>query len=322
MEKLPSMGTEIMKVLMPTIHAFVPELQKNKSTILSIPRVEYIYGSHPRQKLDMYTAVSSPSTSPILIFLYGGGLVQGDKIVPPQLVPDSLVYHNLGSFFAQRGYTTIIPDYRRANTSTTGEDAVYPSGGEDLALALRWLEKHLAETGSEQRDVFIMGNSAGAVHIATYLLDGRWKEDRLAAIGGSALGRLKGAILLSIPADFEAAREDRLPALTGYYGSAEGLKNLCPTGLLKSASDGTENQKELGIPDVLAITADLDPIDEIIQPSEGFVGLWKKNWKSGLEYEVIAKHNHISPPYALGTGDEEGEKWGIDVLKWMNGKRV
>lgn len=320
MDKLPAMGTEIFAVLGPTMKAFTPGLLKNKSSILSIPRVEYAYGNHPRQKLDVYSA--SSSTAPILIFLYGGGLIRGDKILPPPIMPEPLVYHNLGSFFAQRGYTTIIADYRRVNTPTSGEDAVYPSGGEDLSLVLRWLEKHLADNESEKRDVFMMGNSAGGLHIATYLLEPRWKEERLKVIGENGLGRLRGAILLSIPAHLDDAQESRHEMMKAYWGSLENCTKLVPFGLLKAAVDGKESPRELGIPDVLTITSELDPVDEIIKPSEEFVELWKKNWETGLEYRVIEKHNHISPPLALGTGDEEGQKWGVDVVRWMNGKRV
>lgn len=320
MDKLPALGTQIFEVLIPTFQVFVPTLQQNKTSILSIPRVEHTYGSHPRQKLDLYPPSSSPSSSPILIFFYGGGLTRGDKIMTLPFLTDPLVYHNLGSFFAKLGYTTIIPDYRRVNTTETGEDAVYPSGGEDVALVFKWLEDYLVSEGSEKRDVFLMGNSAGGVHISTFLLDERWEGQREKLVGEEVSGRLRGAILLSIPAHFDQALNDRLDILKAYYGSDEGCKKLSPLGLLKSAVE-KGSKKDKTIPDVLAITAELDPVDEIIEPNEDFVGLWKKSWGSGLDYQVIPKHNHISPPWALETGDKEAEQWGVDVVKWMDGKR-
>jgi len=232
---------------------------------------------------------------------------------------EPLVYHNIGSFFAQKGYTTIIADYRRVNTSTTGEDAVFPSGGDDVDLVLKWLEDYLSKQGSEKRDVFLAGNSAGGVHICTFLLDERWKTHRSKLVGNDSLGRLRGVVLLAVPYHFDDQLEIRAEATDAYYGA--DTKKLCPLGLLKSAVDGSGSPREIYIPDVLALTAELDPMDEIIQPNEEFVGLWKKSWKDGLEYQVIAKHNHISPTWALGTGNEEAEKWGTDVVKWMDGKR-
>lgn len=322
MDKLPAMGTQIFQISKPTFQAFVPELLKNKDSIQSIPRVEHVYGPHPRQKLDLYPAANS--TAPILVFLYGGGLVLGDKIMPSELVPDSLVYANIGSFYAQRGYTTIVSDYRRVNfpAQGTGEDAIFPSGGEDVALTLQWIEKYLAEKGIEKRDVFLMGNSAGGVHISTFLFEPRWKEKRLGLVGDGGRIKLRGVILVAVPCHFDSALESRSDTLKTYFGSVEGTKKLCPLGLFKSVIETKESQKEIGVPDVLIMTGGLDPYDEIIRPNEELVELWKKSWGgAGLEYQILKTHNHISVPLALGTGDEQAEEWGIDAAKWMSGKR-
>lgn len=186
---------------------------------------------------------------------------------------------------------------------------------------LKWLGDYLTKEGSKKRDVFLMGNSAGGVHISTFLLDERWGVQREKLVGEDSLGRLRGAILLSIPAHFGAALENRLDTLKTYYGSMDNSKKFCPFGLLESAVDGKGSPRDKHIPDLLVIIAELDPVDEIIKPNEEFVGLWKKNWENGLDYQVIAKHNHISPPYCLGTGLKEAEKWGVDVVEWMDGKR-
>lgn len=39
-------------------------------------------------------------------------------------VPKGLVYNNLGTFFASRGITTLVPDYRRVDSKHGGEGAV------------------------------------------------------------------------------------------------------------------------------------------------------------------------------------------------------
>jgi len=313
MDKITTMGTPIFTVMGPTRQLLTPKLFENESSIRSIPRVEYNYGAHPRQKLDWYSA--SNSSAPILIFCYGGGLIHGDKIVVAD--PD-LVYANLGSFFAQRGYTTIVADYRRVNSPGKGEDAVFPSGGEDVALVLKWLEKHLQESGDAKRDVFLLGNSAGALHISTFLLEPRWKEERMEFIGDKSTVKLRGATLLAMPAHFDEAAENRTGMLKDYYGSVEACKRLCPYGLLKSAIETKKSQKETGVPPVLSIVAEFDPADEIVRPNDDFAELWKKGWGAGFEYRVIPKHNHISPPYTLLTGDEEAEKWGVDLVEWMD----
>src|SRR5258708_2147482 len=133
-----STGQSIPNILMPTMKIFTPLLLKNKEAILSIPRKEQYYGPHPRQKLDIYLSPTPSPNSPILVYFYGGGLIRGDKIVP--MILDGLLYHNLGTFFAKRGITTIVADYRRVNSEFGGEDAVFPSGGDDVSLVMKWLE--------------------------------------------------------------------------------------------------------------------------------------------------------------------------------------
>jgi hypothetical protein len=94
-------GDGITDVLRPTKELCISILVKNKDAILAIkPRTEQ-YGSHPRQKLDVYSSSTSDPQGPILVFLYGGGLIFGDKIDPT--VSDGLIYHNFGTFFASRG---------------------------------------------------------------------------------------------------------------------------------------------------------------------------------------------------------------------------
>jgi hypothetical protein len=142
MDQIAKLNSKVIpSVLKPTFEILNPLLISNQSRILSIPLKTCIYGAHPLQTLDIYTPLAaSTSSSPIVIFLYGGGLTHGDKILTN--IPQSLIYHNLGSFFALYGFTTVIPDYRRVDNpkAGTGEGAIYPSDGEDVATVLEWLQ--------------------------------------------------------------------------------------------------------------------------------------------------------------------------------------
>ncbi len=62
-----------------------------------------------------------------------------------------------------------------------------------------------------------------------------------------------------------------------------------------------------------------DPSDEICQPTEDFVALWRKAWGNGIDFIQMDGHNHISPPFALLSKDVKGEKWGEDVVRWIQG---
>ncbi|KAF7953699.1 uncharacterized protein EAE97_001098 [Botrytis byssoidea] len=307
-------GTSIMEILFPTIKILAPHLQKNRNAILSVPRSTHTYGSHPRQTLDLYPSSTASSTSPILIFFYGGGLTRGDKILEVPIL-DKLVYHNLGSFFSKQGITTIIPDYRRVDSETGGEGAIYPSGGEDVSAVLHWLSKtDLLDGKGNKREVYLMGNSAGGLHIATYLLEPRFLEERK-SWQGEANVSLKGAVEVGVPFSFEEALAGRNDMLEKYYGSDKDILARCPYGLLKAVGESKKSREELGIPRLLVMNSEYDPVDEILNPNDAFVKLGEKIWEEKIEVVKIEGHNHISPPMALSTG--EGEEWGEKAAAWI-----
>lgn len=309
-----STGQGINDIVLPTLKIFAPLLFKNKDAIFSIPRKEEPYGPHPRQKLDVYLPLQHSSSSPILVFFYGGGFVRGDKIEPH--LPGELVYHNLGSFFAKRGITTIVADYRRVNSELGGEDAVFPSGGEDMSLVLKWLEG-FNHKGSGK--VIAMGNSAGGLHLSTFLLAPQFLEQRKSLIAGQNGIKLVGAINLGVPFHFKAGVVARKEPLERYYGGAEGIAENCPYGLFEAISRTGKSREETAVPKLLLLLGEFDPVDEIIEPVRDFAALMGKTWGPGFDFWTTQGHNHISPPMALMTGDVEGEKWGEDVAKWIQG---
>ncbi|KAI9714002.1 MAG: hypothetical protein M1820_000732 [Bogoriella megaspora] len=313
-------GDAIFTIVGPTFQAFIPSLLSQSSTIQSIPSTTHSYGSHPRQKLDLYPSSTSPSTSPILVFFYGGGLIRGDKILP--VVPEGLVYRNLGVFFAKRGINTVVADYRRVNDEKegTGEDARFPSGGEDVAGVLKWVnDEYLAgdEGGQGRREVVLMGNSAGGVHVATFLFEERFHTARVRyGLGGDAKVGVKGVVLLAVPFHYGKAEAMRKDILDLYYGEGEAeRKSVC--ALLEAFRGKSNPPEELGIPELLVMWSEYDPQGEIVAPGEDFVKQWNEIFGTGLTVEKIDGHNHISPPLGLSTGDTRAEKWGEHAAGWV-----
>ncbi|KAG9741588.1 alpha/beta-hydrolase, partial [Aureobasidium melanogenum] len=259
---------------------------------------EFTYGSDPRQKLDVYSPKQVSDDTPILVFLYGGGLSRGDKRMPTPPTAKDLVYANIGHYYASRGFVTVIPDYRR-----TGEGAVFPSGGRDVAGALEWI-KNRFNTGNHK--LWIMGNSAGAVHSATWLLEPSLVESRKTVQTGSVV--IQGVILVSIPGHFQQAGTDRSDVLTAYY--KDRLEEDCALGLASRA--------QTPITKLLVVTATLDPEDEILKPSQDFVNKYKERFGQDSLSEVLLEgHNHFSTTLALGTGIEREESLGTEVSRWM-----
>ena len=319
MNQLPTLGKDISQIVGPTYKIYGSILQKQAARIKSTPRKTFAYGSDPRQNLDVYYPSSADTkliSCPILVFLYGGGLVNGSKISP--MIEGELVYANLGHYFAEKhGYIVVIPDYRLV------PNARFPSGGEDVALAVDWIKSNMNELGGSggARKLFLMGNSAGGVHLSTYLFSHAFAESRKTALDeeSEASVRLRGAILVSVPFHFRAASGAREDVLTTYYG--ERRSEDCPLGLFKSlVEEGSISEALPGVR-FLALTATLDPEDEILKPNKDFVDMWSAQGASrapDLLTRLIEGHNHISPVLSLGTDDVREEAWGRLVVDFCD----
>ncbi|ETI27577.1 hypothetical protein G647_00026 [Cladophialophora carrionii CBS 160.54] len=214
MEQLPGFGTAIGEVLLPTYKLYTPLLLKQADAIKATKRESFPYGKHPRQQLDLYTPVDTPeSQNKLVIFLYGGGLVRGDKINPN--FPEALVYANLGHFFAERlGCKVVIPDYRLIS-----HEARFPSGGEDLELVIQFIQENVRHDSRGPLSLHIIGNSAGGVHLASYLFAPQFAASRRRILGRDAVDvRLSGVTFLAVPFHFDQAAAERAETLAAYFG--------------------------------------------------------------------------------------------------------
>ncbi len=86
--------------------------------------------------------------------------------------------------------------------------APWPAGSEDVGAAVRFLHAASARWGGDPKGIFLMGQSAGAVHVAGYVA-----EPRLHALPN---GDIAGAIMIS--GLYDVARADRNPFQAAYYG--------------------------------------------------------------------------------------------------------
>lgn len=311
MWQLPALGRDIWGQLGPTQDIYTPLLLAKESEIRSTKCEEHSYGPHERQKLDVYyPSLDVPRKSqPVLVFVHGGGFIANSKTNPD--VANGLTNANLGHYFAARhGFTVVVPNYRRFD-----HDARYPSGGEDVALVMQWTADELSQrAGHAATDVFLVGNSAGGVHVMTYALDPAFARSRAAFAGASPGGGpcLRGLVLLSMPAAFKVVPPPMEPALIAYYGP--GYYARSPLGLVEAArarGDPSPLPAHVG---VLLLTVELDP-EDILASNRELLEAWP--WKEpALQTEVVQGHNHISPPFALSTGLEKDELWGARLAQW------
>lgn len=122
----------------------------------SLPPVvtDAAYGPHDRHRLDLYRKGDDRGL-PVVLFVHGGGFVLGDK-------GDNGSWQNanVGRMFAEAGMIGAVMNYRLAPEHT------WPAGSEDVGQALDWLKAHVADHGGDPDRIFLMGTSAGAVHVA------------------------------------------------------------------------------------------------------------------------------------------------------------
>jgi acetyl esterase/lipase len=139
------------------------------------------YGDDPRNKLDVYTPVESPTNAPVVVFFYGGSWNSGSKAD----------YGFVGEALASRGIVVVIADYRLY------PQVRYPAFLDDSARAVAWSFQHAHEYGGDTQRLYVMGHSSGAYNAAMVALDPRF----LAKVGLKP-SMLRGWIGLAGPYDF------------------------------------------------------------------------------------------------------------------------
>ncbi|KAK2694803.1 hypothetical protein QWA68_005348 [Fusarium oxysporum] len=314
MDQLSSVPSSIAESIEPTLKIYLPLLNKNSTAIKSTLRKTLSYGPNHRNNLDIYYPANKPTGAgcPVFIYTYGGGFTRGDRASE-----DHLLYQNLGHFFAEKcGFVTIIPDYRLV------PEARFPSGGQDIEMVLKWLIENNGKIGgSHPRPLFMMGNSAGAVHLCTFLLHPSFAELRgkITSNSDTCPLQLKAAVFCSMPTSFRNPLPYLAPVLATYYGQT--MEQDCPLGLLEACNKDKNISNVAPGVQFLLLYGSLDPEDEILACNKEFIELWRSGQESTgveLEVQVMEGHNHISPPLALGTNISREEVWGFDVAGFCN----
>ncbi|KAI1099291.1 alpha/beta-hydrolase [Jackrogersella minutella] len=310
MDKLRPLGRGVEDVLLQTFAAYAQFLIAKESEIRSTRRETYTYGPTDRHKLDVYYPDKAPvepfKAKPVLAFFYGGGFVSGNRV--NDLFAHSLVFANLGHFFASRyGVTVVVADYRLLS-----HGAKFPSGGEDVKLTVDWVANTLSkEEGYESIDLFLLGNSAGGIHVSTYLLAPDFKGSRDAVTAEERTGAgvlLRGAILLGVP--YHWGKEDNI-ILRTYLGEGK-IRENSSLGILEKEKEKGAEPTLPGVK-VRLLVSELDP-ELMYESAQQF----RKEWtKADISYEVLEGHNHISPQLGLSTGIEREEVWGVDLAEFL-----
>lgn len=130
----------------------------------------YVDNGHARQVLDIY-APANAERLPVVFWIHGGGWQAGDKSEvqrKPQV-------------FTDKGYVFVSVNYRLLPEFAMGDIVG------DVARAVGWVHRRIAEHGGDPNRIFIMGHSAGAQLAALLCTDDRWlkaEQVSLASVRG------------------------------------------------------------------------------------------------------------------------------------------
>ena len=155
------------------------------------------YGSHPRQRIDVYrprTWRPGQPALPIIVFFYGGSWQEGER--------GGYAFAARG--FADAGFVVAVPDYRLV------PEVRFPAFLEDSAAAVRWVRANAARLGGDPDRIVLVGHSAGAYNAAMLAVDERWLgADRQAVRGLVGLGGPYDFLPLDIPVTIAAFGQER-----------------------------------------------------------------------------------------------------------------
>jgi acetyl esterase/lipase len=230
------------------------------------------YGPDARHALDVFVPEAGSGPRPVLVFVHGGAFVGGNK-----RTGQSPFYDNIALAAVKSGMVGVNITYRLAPAHK------WPAGVDDTTAAITWVQRNIASRGGDPARIFLMGHSAGAVHVASFV--GTPVQYR--GIKGP-YPQIAGAILVSGLYDFTVLKPG--PGETAYYGEKAGTEEV---STLKGLADTR-------VPLMVAY-AELDPPFFVEQAKLlNHVLCGQGRCPAFVE---LKGHSHMSEVYAIGTAD-------------------
>ena len=286
-EKLRALGTAITPESIAGTAALVAPLHARIDNSGTKVSRDLRYGPADRNRLDVFEPASGAARLPVLVFVHGGGFVMGDKTAP-----NSPFYDNIGYWAARNGMVGVNITYRLAPQHQ------WPAGSEDVALAVKWVRENIAAHGGDMNRVYVMGQSAGAVHVAGYI------AREFGNLGGRAPAsgwKPAGALLISGLYDTDTMhREERFRS---YFGEDDSkLENASFVAALAGAN----------VP-LFVVLAEFDPPDFVRQ----FVVLLETHVRRQVpmpRFVQLMAHNHFTTTWFMNTSTDS---LGPELLRFV-----
>lgn len=267
--RISALGVDLSPAMIQGTRELMIPLLAPPDTQVEITR-DRQYGPDERNRLDIFRK-GTPAAAPVVVYVHGGGFVMGDKTSP-----GSPFFDNLGQWVAQQGWIGVTMTYRLAPAHR------WPSGPQDMAHAVSWLREHIGSYGGDPSRIFLVGQSAGAAHVGSYVAHQRFHPG---AIG------IAGAVLIS--GVLNVSSQPANPYNAAYFGgsAAAAAEAACIDGLVTTT-----------IP-LLFTVSEFDPPDFQNQAAE-LAQAWHRQKGCYAPMVYLAGHNHISPAQSIGSAED------------------
>ena len=135
-------------------------LYTNEPRVYELSEIEVAgdiaYGPHELHRLDVHMSTMRRASGPmpVVVYVHGGGFVRGNRHSN----------RNVSDYFASLGLVAVNATYRLA------PEAKWPAGSQDVARAVDWVRNNIRDYGGDPTQIYVVGKSAGAFHVAEFAL--------------------------------------------------------------------------------------------------------------------------------------------------------
>jgi triacylglycerol lipase len=238
------------------------------------------YGPHQENLADIFVPDETfEQLRPVLIFVHGGGYTAGQR----KLNAQSPFYDNVMVWAAKRGMVGVNITYRLA------PHAIWPAAAEDIGSAVDWVGNNVDAYFGDPRRIFLMGHSAGASHVASFIS----RED----FTTGTLPAIKGAILISatfgptLDADISDNEAEFVAHERNYFSADPGrnAEQNAIAGLVRSPTP------------LMFVNAEYDA--EFFHRHARALHVAFAHAQRKDRFIVLAGHNHMSEVFSINSGD-------------------
>jgi arylformamidase len=185
--------------------------------------LDIAFGETPKQRLDVYLPENSVKNAPVLLFLHGGGFMEGDRAH----------YGYVARPYVEKGIITVVSGYRMAKRGVP-----YPAQSDDTKAAIIWIYKNIAKFGGDPNMLFLSGHSVGATLAADVSFDRSWMKQ-----AGVPHDAIKGIAAISGDYDLSPGENVDYAPTAELEARASPLRHIVDPAALAVVAAGTSEGK-------------------------------------------------------------------------------